>query len=168
MAQPCPLKVGLVIGKFAQVHNGHLDLIKYALTIVDKLFIVVYHSPDHTSTPLPERAAWLRLFFPDENIVVIEGWNAPNRHEDTPEVRHLQEQYLENVMEGINLTHIISSEEYGEHLSKHLRVENVVYDKTRHNRPISSTMIRNNFNRHLNQVPQEIRNRIKEDVHVIV
>jgi HTH-type transcriptional repressor of NAD biosynthesis genes len=151
------IKVGLVIGKFTQFHNGHMDLLNYALTVVDKVFVVIYHSPDKTSIPLQERAQWIRSFFPHENMIVIEGWNAPNQHEDTPEVRRIQEDYLGNVLSGVTLTHIISSEEYGDHLSKYFHIENIIYDKERLKRPISSSMIRENFALH----------RIKEDTNIL-
>ena len=160
------IKIGLVIGKFTQFHNGHMDLLNFAFTIVDKLFVVVYHSPDKTSIPLEERAQWIRSFFPHENMIVIEGWNAPNQHEDTPEVRRIQEDYLGSVLSGVNLTHIISSEEYGDHLSKYFRIENVIYDMDRVKRPISSTMIRENFAVHSSQIPKEILERIKQDTSV--
>lgn len=160
------VKVGLIIGKFTQFHNGHMDLLNFAFTVVDKVFVVVYDSPDKTSIPLEERAQWIRSFFPHEKMIVIEGWNAPNHHEDTPEVRRIQEDYLGDVLSGVNLTHIISSEEYGDHLSKYLHIENVVYDKDRVKRPISSTMIRENFAVHSNQIPTEILERIKEDTYV--
>jgi HTH-type transcriptional repressor of NAD biosynthesis genes len=159
-------KIGLVIGKFTQFHNGHVDLLKFALKIVDKVFVVVYHSPDKTSVPLPERAGWIRSFFPHENIVVIEGWNAPNHHEDTPQVRRIQEEYLGNVLAGIYLTHIISSEDYGDHLSKYFDIENIIYDKQRIKRPISSTMIREDFATYSKHVPKAIRERVKEDIEV--
>lgn len=161
------IKVGLVIGKFTQFHNGHMDLLNFAYTVVDKVFVVVYHSPDKTSIPLEERAQWIRSFFPHEKMIVIEGWNAPNQHEDTPEVRRTQENYLGNVLSGVNLTHIISSEDYGHHLSKYFHIENIVYDKDRVKRPISSTMIRENFAVHSNQIPSEILTRIKEDTCVL-
>ena len=160
------IKVGLVIGKFTQFHNGHMDLLNFALTVVDKVFVIVYKSPDKTSIPLEERTQWIRSFFPHEKMIVIEGWNAPNQHEDTPEVRRAQEDYLGNILSGVNLTHIISSEEYGDHLSKYFRIENVVYDKDRAKRPISSTMIRENFAAHSYQIPSEILERIKEDSSV--
>ena len=158
------LKIGLVIGKFSPLHNGHLDLFKFAIEMVDKLFIVVYNCPNITSIPLNERSGWIRSFLPYENIIVIDGWNAPNEHDDTIIVRNMQEEYLSNVMSGINLTHIISSEDYGEHLSKFLKVENIVYDKKRKNRLISSTMIRKELDSYINQVPKQIQEQVRKDI----
>lgn len=160
------VKVGLVIGKFTQFHNGHMDLLRFALTVVDKVFVVVYHSPDKTSIPLQERTQWIRSFFPHEKMIVIEGWNAPNQHEDTPEVRRIQEDYLGDILSGVTLTHIISSEDYGDHLSRYFHTENIVYDKDRVKRPISSTMIRENFALHSHQIPAEILGRIREDANI--
>ena len=143
-----------------------MDLLKFALKTVDKVFVVIYDSADKTSIPLEERAQWIRSFFPHERMIVIEGWNAPNQHEDTPEVRRIQEEYLGSVLSGVNLTHIISSEEYGDHLSKYFDVENVVYDKKRLKRPISSTMIREDFAAHSDQIPKEILDRVKQDKNI--
>jgi len=161
------LKIGLVIGKFAPFHLGHIDLLKFALTVVDKLYVVVYHCPDKTNIPLNQRAGWIRNTFANENVVVIDGWNAPNEHEDTPYVRNLQEKYLEKVMSGIELTHIISSEDYATHLSEYLGIENVIYDKDRVKRNISSTMIRKEFDKYKEQLPESILSYVKEDLDSI-
>ena len=147
---------GLTIGKFAPLHQGHLDLIDFGLSKVSTLFIIVYDAPDKTKVPLNTRANWIRNLYPNENVIVIEGYNAPNQHEDTDEVKRIQEDYIGRVMGGVNLTHFFSSENYGDHLSKYLGTENILYDLERNKRRISSTMIRGDFHQHIENVPELI------------
>jgi NadR type nicotinamide-nucleotide adenylyltransferase len=144
---------GLTIGKFAPLHEGHVDMLRFALKQVDVLYVIVYDAPDKTNIPLSKRAGWIKEIFKDERVIIIEGINAPNIHEDTQEVRSLQEAYIGKVVKSIKLTHFISSESYGDHLSKHLGIENIIYDQKRHNRMISSTMIREDFDQYKNQLP---------------
>lgn len=161
-------KTGLTIGKFAPLHKGHVDMIKFALENVDTLYIIVYNSPDKTEVPIQVRAAWIRDIFRIENVIVIEGYNAPNRHEDTLEVRMMQEEYIGKVMSSVKLTHFISSESYGDHLSKSLGVENLIYDIKRRKRNISSTMIRDNILLHRKQIPNQIIPDLKCDFEYIL
>lgn len=109
---------GLILGKFAPFHMGHMRLIEIALEEVDEVYVIVYDCPNLTSIPLNVRANWVRHFFP--KVFVIEGWDAPNRHEDTPEVKRLQEEYIKRALNRKKITHFFSSEYYGEHMSKFL------------------------------------------------
>lgn len=155
--------VGITIGKFAPLHLGHVDMMKFALSVVDRLFVIVYDAPDKTKVPLETRAKWIRDIFKSENVIVIEGYNAPNRHEDTQEVRELQEAYIGSIARSIRPTHFISSESYGDHLSRYLGVENVLYDPARVKRKISSTMIRNDIDRYEDFIPGHIKNDLSVD-----
>ncbi len=109
---------GLILGKFAPFHVGHKRLIEIALDEVDEVYVIIYDCPNLTSIPLNVRANWIRYFFP--KVFVIEGWDAPNKHEDTPEVKRLQEKYVKKALNGKKITHFFSSEYYGEHMSKFL------------------------------------------------
>ena len=111
-------KRGLILGKFAPFHVGHERLIEIALKEVDEVYVIIYDCPNLTSIPLNVRASWVRRLFPKVNV--IEGWDAPNRHEDTPDVKKLQEEYVKSVLNGKKITHFFSSEYYGEHMSKAL------------------------------------------------
>ncbi|MBU0620023.1 adenylyltransferase/cytidyltransferase family protein [Patescibacteria group bacterium] len=129
--------IGLILGKFAPFHVAHRRLIEFALKKVDEVYVIIYDCPNLTTIPLNVRANWVRYFFP--KVHVIEGWDAPNKHEDTPEVKRLQEEYVKTALNGKKITHFISSEYYGEHMSKFLGAINT---KTKRNNPISATMIR--------------------------
>lgn len=109
---------GLILGKFAPFHVGHRRLLEAALNEVDEVYVLIYDCPNLTSIPLNVRANWIRSFFPQ--VHVFEGWDAPNLHEDTPEVKRIQEEYVKKVLNGERITHFFSSEYYGEHMSKSL------------------------------------------------
>jgi HTH-type transcriptional regulator, transcriptional repressor of NAD biosynthesis genes len=145
------LKLGLTLGKFAPFHIGHQYLLDTALREVDKLIIVMYNCPNLTQIPLNVRASWVRKLYPQ--VEVIEGWDAPNRHEDTPEVKRLQEQYISRILKGRKITHFISSEYYGDHMSKFLNAVNLIIDMDRVKYPISSTMIREKFQLYRRFIP---------------
>ncbi len=93
---------GLILGKFAPFHIGHKRLMEIALEEVDEVYTIIYDCPNLTSIPLNVRANWVRHFFP--KIYVIEGWDAPNRHEDTPEVKRLQEEYVKKTLNRKKIT----------------------------------------------------------------
>lgn len=134
-------KAGLILAKFAPLHAGHQYVIDTALRITPDLTIIVYDCPDRTHIPLNIRCGWVRKLYPQINV--IEGWDAPNEHEDTPEIRRKQEAYVGKVLRGKKITHFFSSEFYGEHMSKYLGAINYLIDTDRDKIPISSTMIRN-------------------------
>ncbi len=133
---------GLILGKFAPFHVGHKRLIEIALSEVDEVYVIIYDCPNLTSIPLNVRAGWVRHFFP--KVFVIEGWDAPNKHEDTPEVKRLQEEYVKKALNGKKITHFFSSEYYGEHMSKSLGAINrrTNRDDPKEGYGIYATMIR--------------------------
>lgn len=133
---------GLILGKIAPFHIGHSYLIETALKTVEELIFVVYNCPDKIELPTNVRANWIRTLYP--SVKVIEGWDAPNEHEDTEEVKRKQENYISSLLGDTKITHFISSEYYGEHMSKHLNAINMVVDEPRKHIPMSSTKIRNN------------------------
>ncbi len=130
---------GLILGKVAPMHKGHQYLIDTALDIVDELIFVVYDCPDRVHIPTNVRANWIRQLYPQVNV--IEGWDAPNEHNNSDlNVQRKQELFISKVLRGKKITHFISSESYGEHMSRHLNAENVVVDMDRAHINISSTM----------------------------
>ena len=133
---------GLILGKFAPFHIGHERLIEIAFKEVDEVTVIIYDCPNLTSISLNVRANWIRCLFPKAHV--IEGWDAPNQHEDTPEVKRAQEEYVKKVLNGKKITHFFSSEYYGEHMSKFLGAKDrrVDRDDPRQTYITTATMIR--------------------------
>lgn len=144
-------KIGLTLMKIAPFHIGHKFLLDTALNEVDHLIAVIYDCPNLIDIPLNVRANWVRSLYPQ--IEVVEGWDAPNQHGDNPEVKRMQEQYIAGVLKGRKITHFVSSEYYGEHMSKFLNAINFIVDMDRKRLHISSTMIRNNLYQYRKFIP---------------
>jgi len=135
-------KSGLILAKFAPFHMCHQYIIDIALKEVDDLTIIMYDCPDKTSISLNVRAQWVRYFYPQ--VHVIEGWDAPNMHEDTDEVKKMQENYVKRALNGKKITHFYNADFYGDHMSKFLGAVNRRVDKDDEKRqcPVRATSIR--------------------------
>ncbi|MBN1407166.1 MAG: AAA family ATPase [Calditrichaceae bacterium] len=134
--------LGLTLGKFAPFHKGHEFLIETAIKETDEVIVVIYDSPEITSIPLNVRANWIRKIFPQ--IEVIEGWDGPSDSGNTPEIMKVQENYINELLNGRQVTHFYSSEFYGDHMSRSLNAQNRIVDEKRKTVSISGTDIRNN------------------------
>ena len=135
-------KIGLTLGKFAPLHQGHQFLIETALGEMDRVIVVIYDSPDVTDIPLTIRANWLREIYP--TIEVIEAWDGPTEVSDRPEVKRNHEDYLLERLKSQKITHFYSSEFYGQHISEAFKAVNRLVDCDRQKVPISGSEIRKN------------------------
>lgn len=130
------------MGKFAPLHRGHQYLIEMALSEVDELIVMIYGSPETTRIPLRVRSGWIRKLYPE--VRIVEAWDGPGLVGDTPEIRHLHEDYIRSRLDGYAVTHFYSSEFYGEHISKALRATDRRIDPERRRVPVSGTSVRAN------------------------
>ncbi|MFA6132267.1 MAG: adenylyltransferase/cytidyltransferase family protein [Patescibacteria group bacterium] len=137
-------KIGLIVGKFAPLHKGHQFLIEKALEKVDRLIIIVYRCPE-TKIPLKIRVGWLKRLYP--KVTVISGSKAPLEHGNDPKITQQNIEYVKSLLSE-KITHVFSSEWYGQRLSEALGAKNVVVDKKRMHFPVSGTMIRNDLEKY--------------------
>lgn len=138
MAYTC----GLTLGKFAPLHAGHQLLIETARGETDDLVVVIYDAPEVTPIPLRVRADWVRRLYP--SVQVVEAWDGPTEVGDTPEIRHLHEQYIIERLNIRGITHFYSSEFYGDHMSRALGAIDRRVDPARMAIPVSGTQVRAN------------------------
>ena len=124
------------------MHRGHQLVIETALSEMDRVYAVVYHSPETTSIPLSVRADWIRKFYPD--VTVVEAPDGPREVGDSPRLVEMHDRYLTKLLRGTRITHFYSSEFYGEHVSKAFGAVNRLVDPERKAFPVSGTMIREN------------------------
>ena len=133
---------GLVLGKFAPLHKGHQLLIETALQENEHVIVMIYHSPEVTTIPLPVRAGWIKQLYPQ--IEIIEAWDGPMEVGDTPDIRLRHEQYLLKKLGTQAITNFYSSEFYGQHVSEALGANDRRVDSKRTQIPVSATVIRDN------------------------
>lgn len=138
-------KIGLVPGRFAPFHKGHELLIQRAIAEMDEVVCLIFDTDD-ISVPLDVRANWIRTLYP--SVTVIEGYNCPNgrdyAYENGEECEKVQNDYIIQKLNGIQITHVFSSELYGGSVANALGASHVIVDLPRNTIPISGTKIRKN------------------------
>jgi len=143
------LTIGLTLGKYSPLHEGHENLYRLALSEVDHLIVIIYNSPETTKIPLNVRADWIREIYP--NIEVIEAVDGPTEVGNTKVIKQKHEAYLMKILKGRNIDFFYTAEFYGEHVSKALSATWRKVDRTEIN--LTATQIRKNpfiYKKHLN------------------
>jgi len=135
------IKIGLIVGKFAPLHRGHQFLIETAIKKMDQVIILVYRCPKNIKISLKRRAKWIKYLYP--SIKVITGRNAPTEKGNDPSITQKNINYVKHAVR-FPITHVFSSEKYGQLLSQALGAKNILVDEKRKHFPISATQIRNN------------------------
>lgn len=85
---------GLTLGKFAPFHRGHQFLIETALAEMDQVSVIIYDCPETTSVPLTVRADWIRVLYPQVNLIT--AWDGPTEVGDSPGIKQQHEDYILN------------------------------------------------------------------------
>lgn len=131
---------GLFVGKFAPFHAGHQYVVETALEEIETLTVVIYDAPEVTQVPLPVRADWIRDLYPA--VEVLEAWCGPSEVGYEPRLKAAHERYLTERLGDREITHVYSSEPYGNHLSQAFDAVDRRVDPDRSTVPISGTAIR--------------------------
>lgn len=156
-------KVGLIIGKFAPLHKGHEYLIKKALNEIDKLYIFVYET-NLIDVSIEVREEWINNVFKDDRIKTIKATNPPKQYGMDKESIEIQLSYIDKIIRENNIkriTHLFSSEEYGEYIAKRLNAKNILVDKERINIPVNATNIRKNIEKYKKYLSMEVYEELK-------
>jgi HTH-type transcriptional repressor of NAD biosynthesis genes len=162
-------KEGAVVGKFAPLTQGHINLINIAstecehLTVIlcyDDKFLSKQNSRDQVRLTLKKRLLWLKQAFfdmPHITIKFIDETNIPAYPNGWAGYAEL----IRSVYGGTipQDTAIFSSElEYDENYKKHLpELTHVVVDNDRTQVPISATMIREDLYENWGMLPSVVR-----------
>lgn len=129
---------GLVVGKFAPLHQGHQWLLETALSECESVTVLVYSHPDFPAMPSEVRANWLRALYPRLEVFVPD--NPPPNDASDLEHREFVKGWL--LARGIAVNAVFTSESYGEGFAAHLGVPHRLVDLERGRFPISGTQIR--------------------------
>lgn len=136
------MKTGLIVGKFAPLHEGHEYLLRTASRAVDTLIVLVYDAPDVTRVPVSVRASWIRALYP--KATVLEGNSPPPRGVWNEETMQAHENFIKKLVVLYDITHVYSGETYGERLALVLSAEHVLVKKIFGELPLSATSLRRN------------------------
>lgn len=136
---------GLFLTKAAPLHYGHISCIDRAIQKCSRVTVVVYET-DVINVPLRVRAGWIRSKYRNEieagTLRVIEAWDGPTEVGYTDEIKRGHEEFVYGTLGITGVTHVFSSEPYGEHMAEAVGAKNVQIDPERIRFPISGTMIR--------------------------
>jgi NadR type nicotinamide-nucleotide adenylyltransferase len=142
---------------------GHQYVIETALAETDKVYVMIYDSPEVTRIPLAVRAQWIRELYP--TVHVLEAYNVPSEVSNEPQKKREHEQYILHILNGRQVTHFFSSEFYGEHVSQALQAHNRQIDPERRVHPVSASLIRSDPYRYRHYMhPRVYRDLIKNIV----
>lgn len=157
------MNVGFVIGKFMPPHRGHQQLIDFARTWVDRLYIVV-ESVKGEPIPSTLRYNWMCQLFPD-CIVLHLKTHQPQSPDETPDFWNKWQKTLQNILpEPIHT--VFASEDYGLPLSKILNAQFIPVDTARDSIPISATKIRNHPAKHWHYIPSCVQQFYRKKISI--
>ena len=146
--------VGLVIGKFLPLHQGHVHLLRIATSLSERLHIVVCSLPNE---PIPgeSRVHWVKELFPQATVHHLDRV-LPPAPEEHPNFWQLWRSALKELLpEPIDT--VFASEEYGVRLAAALGAYFSPVDLARAAVPISGTEIRERPLHNWRYLPEPVR-----------
>jgi HTH-type transcriptional regulator, transcriptional repressor of NAD biosynthesis genes len=171
--------VGLVVGKFAPPHTGHVLLVERAASLCRRVVIMSYSNPELPGYEAERRETWLNACFPAATVVVVTpkklaAWFAgveipvmPTNDAADSTQREFVALLCKRVLDS-RVDAVFTSEDYGDgfaaHLAERLRaddgtsasVHHVMVDRDRRTVPISGTALRGNLWRNWEYLPPPV------------
>lgn len=153
------MKNGLVFGKFMPLHEGHLSLINFALKNCDTLNVVLCHHPNE-KIPGEIRFRSLQNKLSDfKNVKLISYQYSSQKLSDTSvssvSVSNLWAAAFKELLPQTDV--VFTSEEYGNYLAKAMKIEHILFDKSRMQIPVSGSLIRANPFKHWDYICSEAK-----------
>lgn len=163
------MSTGVITGKFAPLHSGHIYAITQAATQVDKLYVVLSYDqkfidnlPEYLQSKLTlkKRLLWLKRTFQNLDhikVVYVDESNVPSYPDGVEPWCKIVTKKL--AWEGcFKVDKWFSSEpEYTWWINKYFNCDNVIIDSERLSFNISATEIRNNPYDHWQYLPSIVR-----------
>lgn len=172
-------EVGLVVGKFAPLHNGHVFVVERAASLCKRVVIISYSNPEFSGCEAERREAWLKTCFPTAAVLVVTtkklgdwlgGRDVPAIPEnDAPDSS--QREFVATLCTRVLHTRVdavFTSEKYGDGFAAHLTqrfraadpaappVQHVSVDPERRVVPVSSTDLRGRLWRYWMHLPKPV------------
>ena len=148
--------MGLVLGKFMPLHNGHLALIHFAAQRCDRLIVLLGVTAGEP-IPGPRRLQWLREALADQPSIEVRYVDDefPQSATASRLVSKAWADYLR--VTAPELTHIFTSEPYGDYVAEYLGIAHVCFDQPRAAVPVSASLIRANPVKYWDYIPAVVR-----------
>ncbi|WP_281259605.1 adenylyltransferase/cytidyltransferase family protein [Alkalispirochaeta sphaeroplastigenens] len=146
--------IGVILGRFMPPHTGHLYLVDFARAMVDHLYILVC-TLSSEQIPGEKRFAWMQELAPHSTVLHITR-EIPQAHRDSPQAPALWAQAIRQAVPD-EITRVFASESYGHDLARHLKAQFIPLDPSRHNIPVSASMIRQDPWKHWDYIPPPVR-----------
>ena len=158
--------IGVIFGKFFPFHNGHLSVIKRALSECEKVFVVV--CANEGSQPSGQkRAYWIQQSAPKAEVLLTDDlctW-----HFSQPCVDSCTDLWKKRTAELIphEIDVVYSSESYGEDFSKAISARHISVDPKRDVHPISGSQIRSNLAENWHHLPQIVKSGLHRKITIL-
>lgn len=162
-------KVGLIIGKFLPIHNGHLFFINKAATQMDKLIVIVDENPTADKKiaaaagikypDLLTRTKWMTSIFKDADHVEVVAMSEEGISEPPLGWKEWSDRVKETVKD-LGVTHIYTSDSsYKEGYDKYFpEWQHVFFDNERAATDgISATQVRSDMTKYWGKLPSVVR-----------
>jgi HTH-type transcriptional repressor of NAD biosynthesis genes len=161
---------GLVVGKFCPLHLGHESVIRRALEQCEEVVVISYTNPEFPGCEPERRRRWLATRFPQLRSLVLENGPdlllPPNDAEDLTH-RQFTGRVCQEML-GLTVDAVFTSEAYGDGFAatlaeffresdpSHPEVAHIQGDISRHQWPVSGTVLRNDVHRHRSFLAPEV------------
>lgn len=176
---PTQFKQGLIIGKFAPLTLGHINLINYASTLCEEVLVVlsfdkkwleIQSKRDQRILTLKNRLRWLKQAYqdlPHVKITYVDESNIPEYPEGWSAFAKLIREelgHLNYVPDAMFSSELAYDQICQDHFSE---MKHIVVDADRTNVPISATDIRDNLIQNWGYLPSVVRHDYVKKVCII-
>ena len=151
-----PTRTGLVLGKFMPLHQGHLELIRFARAHCDRLIVLVGVSAGEPIAG-PLRRQWVEQTLAGQPGVEVHYMDdeMPQAAEASRFVSKAWADYLSARFPEVST--IFTSEAYGAYVAEYMGIAYRDFDPPRRQVPVSATLIRNDPFTHWDFIPPAVR-----------
>ena len=150
---------GLFIGSFNPIHNGHIEVIKFALTKVETLTLLFCYEPDE-KIPAILRGQWLQSICREigQGRIQIQEVCEPTLSYSKKSSRVVSKAWADYILQRFgHFDTVFGSEKYVPYLAEYMNSKAEVFDYQRLKTPISSTLIRNQPFKYWEHIPSVVR-----------